>query len=568
MTTQIAATFRPTAEPEPYIGYIRVSTWREEKISPEIQRHAIEEWARRTGKHIVDWVPDLDASGRNFHRKIMRAIELVEAGKARGIAVWRYSRFGRDRVGNAVNLARVENVGGRLESATEPIDAATAIGRFQRGMMLEFAAFESDRIGEQWKEIHAHRLGLLLPSGGRKRFGYAWYPRRVPDPNEPTGYRLQAERYEPRAEEAAALAYCYHSYINGTGFVDLARYLNEQGFRTTRGRAWKQDTLLRFMDSGFAAGYLQVRDSCDCPKSRASSCRHWRRFRGAHDAVVNFDLPNRDDSEEMWEEYRERRQSKAKMPPRARSASYDTTGLVRCIWCRGAMSGRPKPGAVYWRCAKADGGGDCEGVTATHSDLLAEVRRFLVKVANGVDEAPATPIVAPPQTEGAGPVEDRAALTIELTKLDGALTRLVTDFAMNPGRYPAQAYDAARHNLERDRNAVAEKLDKIREKEEEVKPKLDDFRPLVVGLLPEWDSFTTVEHNLFLRKLIRHILVSPRPSRFETRARIVPVWEDEATMWDADSKGKTGVAVPRVPSEHEPCAHIEDMLDGIAWSVA
>ncbi|WTP59639.1 zinc ribbon domain-containing protein [Streptomyces phaeochromogenes] len=284
--------------------------------------------------------------------------------------------------------------------------------------------------------------------------------------------------------------------------------------------------------------------------------------------MINFDLPNRDDSEEMWEEYRERRQSKAKMPPRERSASYDTTGLVRCVLCRGAMSGRPKPGAVYWRCAKADGGGDCEGVIATHTDLLAEVRRFLVKVANGVDEAPATPIVTPPQTEGTEPVEDRAALTIQLTKLDGALTRLITDFAMNPNRYPAQAYDDARRNLEQDRNTVAEKLDKIREKEKEVKPKLDDFRPLVVGLLPEWDSFNTVEHNLFLRKLIRHILVSPRPSRFETRARIVPVWEKEATVWNADNKSTAGEAVPSVPSEHEPSAHTEDMLDGIAWSVA
>jgi len=232
------------------------------------------------------------------------------------------------------------------------------------------------------------------------------------------------------------------------------------------------------------------------------------------------------------------------------------------------MGARPKPDTVYWRCAKADGGGDCEGVTATHSGLLAEVRRFLVKVANGVDEAPATPIIAPPQTEGASPVGDRAALTIELTQLDAALTRLVTDFAMNPQRYPEQAYDAARANLERDRNAVAEKLDKIREKEAEVKPKLEDFRPLVVGLLPEWDSFNTVEHNLFLRKLIRHILVSPRPSRFETQARIVPVWEDEATVWDADKKRSTGEGAPRVPIAHEPCAHTEDMLDGIGWSLA
>ncbi|MFE3586785.1 recombinase family protein [Streptomyces niveus] len=369
-------------------------------------------------------------------------------------------------------------------------------------------------------------------------------------------------------EQSLPLAFSYLAYIeDGRGFIDLSRYLNEQGFRTTRGRAWRQDTLLKFMDSGFAAGYLQVRDACDCPKSRASACRHWRRFRGAHDAVINFDLPNRVDSEEMWEAYQERRKALAKMPPRERSASYDTTGLVRCVRCRGAMSGRPKPGAVYWRCAKSDAGGDCEGTTATHSDVLAEIRRFLVKVANGVDEAPGSSIVAPPQAEDAGPVEDRRALTLDLARWDAALTRLVTDYALHPDRYPAQAYDEARRNLERDRNAVAEKLDGIREKEEQAKPKLEDFRPLVVGLLPEWDTFSTVERNLFLRKLIRHILVSPRPSRFETRARIVPVWEDERTVWHANT-ATTGKALPGVSIKHEPTAQSEDMLDGIGWSIA
>ncbi|MFF8284680.1 hypothetical protein ACF06W_18445 [Streptomyces albus] len=49
-------------------------------------------------------------------------------------------------------------------------------------MLLEFGAFESVRTGEQWKEVHEHRLAALLPSGGRPRFGYIWYPRRVPDP--------------------------------------------------------------------------------------------------------------------------------------------------------------------------------------------------------------------------------------------------------------------------------------------------------------------------------------------------------------------------------------------------
>ncbi|MFD8005713.1 recombinase family protein [Streptomyces mirabilis] len=570
MTAQIPATFR-TAEPEPYIGYIRVSTWREEKISPEIQRAAIEEWARRTSRRIVKWVIDLDASGRNFHRKIMRAIELVENRAARGIAVWRYSRFGRDRVGNAVNLARVENVGGQLQSATEPVDAETAIGRFQRGMILEFSAFESDRTGEQWKEVHAHRLGLLLPSGGRKRFGYVWYPRRVPDPTEPTGFRLQVERYEPDPDAAAAVAHCYDQYINGIGFIDLSRYLNKAGFRTTRGKLFTQSSLLRFMDSGFAAGYLQVRDSCDCPKDRKSSCRHWRRFRGAHDAVINFDLPNRDDSEEMWQDYQARRASKAKQPPRERSATYDTTGLVRCIRCRGAMTGRPKTnGSVYWRCAKADAGGDCEGVAGTYGDLLKVVQDFLKEVAQGIDDVPAPPPSAPPETaasETEEPAEDRATLTVDLNRLQEALTRLVTDYAISPERYPADAYDRACRKLEQDRADVAAKLEKLNEEQPEEMPSPADFRPLVVGVLPEWATITTVQRNLILRQLVRHILVSPRPSRFETHARVVPVWEPEATIWHAVT-GDNGPQVPGDSDEHEPSATLEDMLDGIAWSIA
>src|SRR5690606_40458984 len=67
--------------------------------------------------------------------------------------------------------------GGELVSATEEVDAKTAVGRFTRGMLLEIAAFESDRAGEQWKETHELRRNLGLPATGGKRFGYRWHPR-------------------------------------------------------------------------------------------------------------------------------------------------------------------------------------------------------------------------------------------------------------------------------------------------------------------------------------------------------------------------------------------------------
>lgn len=496
----------------------------------------------------------------------MGGIERVEAGVARGIAVWKYSRFGRNDLGIAVNLARLENVGGQLESATEEIDARTAVGRFNRAILFDLAVFESDRAGEQWKETHEHRLGLLLPSAGRPRFGYIWHPRRLPDATAPGGFRLQEEWYEPHPEQAAALAECYLAYINGTGFIELARTLNDAGFTTTRGKVWRHDTLLRYMDSGFPAGLLQVRDNCKCPAGKKSSCRHWRRFRGAHEPVIHTGLDR--DADELWEEYQERRASIAKMPPRARVATYDLTGLVRCVRCQGSMTGhQSRGGGIYWRCAKADAGGDCKGATATYADLLGIVDDFLHDVADGIDRAQGAPITAPTLRAGPDPAEARARLTADATRLQDAITRLITDYALHPERYPADAYDTSVKRLEADRNRVLAELAPLDKEAQDMKerPTVGDFRPMVVGVLPEWPTFTPLSRNLILRQLMRHVLVSPRPSRYVTQARVVPVWEPEETQWI----GAPDIAPNRTAPEGPlASAGLEALPDGIAWSIA
>jgi hypothetical protein len=192
------ALLTPADDWEPWIGYIRVSTWKEEKISPELQETALRAWAARTRRRLLEPLTiDLDVTGRNFKRKIMRDIERVERREAKGIAVWKYSRFGRTRDGVPRNLKRLEDVGGQLASATEEVDARTAGGRMMRGIMFEFAAYESDVRGEQWRETHDHRrYKLHLPATGRRRFGYLWTPRTVPDPTAPGGIRIQEERYD------------------------------------------------------------------------------------------------------------------------------------------------------------------------------------------------------------------------------------------------------------------------------------------------------------------------------------------------------------------------------------
>jgi DNA invertase Pin-like site-specific DNA recombinase len=542
--TDVPAALRgPAADWEPWIGYIRVSTWREEAISPEIQQAAIEAWAARTRRRILKpYVTDLDMTGRNFKRKVMGAIEAVERGEARGIAVWRFSRFGRTDVGVRVNLARLEDAGGQLASATEDIDVSNAVGRFNRRILLDLAAFESERIGEEWQSTHAIRLANGVPSGGRPRFGYLWTPRRVPDAESPTGWRLQPESYDPLYPVADALAEAYEQYVTGTGFVTLAAMLNDLGCKTTRGGTWRQDSLLKYMDSGFAAGLLRVRDSCDCGKGGRShkSCAHWRAFPGAHDPII---------TPEVWTEYRARRALVRTLPPRVRTPTHDTTGLVHCSLCAGSLSGHRKDADVYWRCAKADAGGDCDGSAATGSDLDLLVLAFLADTAEGVDRAPAAPVREPHRPDATA---TRVRLTAEHEAARDALTRLVVDYARNPSRYPGEAFDGARAALEADRDRIMAELAKL-EPEPARLPTMAELRPLALGLLEEWEVRTPQQRNGVLRQLVREVRVYPRRPRTVTRARIVPVWEPLETV----DPGPTDLS-----------SLLEAIPDGIAYKTA
>lgn len=299
----------------PAIGYIRVSMMLEEKISPDIQRAAIKELARRRGFAIVKWVEDLDVSGRTFQRKIMDAIGDVEAGKAKAILVWKYSRFGRNRTGNQLNLARLEKAGGQLVSATEEVDASTAVGKLTRGVLPELAAFESDRTGEQWAEAFQNRLARGLPPLGQEQFGYIrrgrtrhplHHDRTLPAPED------GKERYEPdhASGTASLLAEAYHRWIEERNFCKLADWLNDRGARTTTGAKWRPGELARVMDRGFAAGLIAVHHSdCRCGKPR--TCRNKEFHQGAHEPLI---------SKEVWETYRRYRKITSAIPPRARHA--------------------------------------------------------------------------------------------------------------------------------------------------------------------------------------------------------------------------------------------------------
>ncbi|MBT3157386.1 recombinase family protein [Streptomyces sp. CHA1] len=525
---------------EPWLGYIRVSTWREEKISPELQKAAVLAWAARTGRQIIDWITDLDATGRNFKRKIMGAIQRVEEGEARGIAVWKFSRFGRTDLGIATNLARLEHAGGQLASATEDVDVRTAVGRFNRRILFDLAVFESDRAGEMWKDAHQWRRAHGLPATGGRRLGYVWYPRRIPDLTRLGEWVTQDERYEIDEGARADIEQLFERKLGlgaGTpeGYGSLAGWLNRLGHRTGVGTLWKADSLRRYMLSGFAAGLLRIHHpDCHCAYTdNGGTCTRWLLIDGAHDAII---------TPETWERYLAQVEERRSMSPRARNPTYPLTGLVRCGSCRGdagATSAKRASGRIYgyaYTCGRQahSGGTVCKDGVWVQRYLVEDAVMDWVRreAAASVDAAPPTPVEMNPDRDRQRAAGERARLQAEHTRIENALVNLAADRALNPSSYPGQVFEQAQGKLLAQLQAAkagAEEAAAV-----ESAPRREDFTPMAGKLLDLWDVLDAPEKNALLRQLIRRV-VCTRGAKGkkgvegsgETRVTVHAVWEPD-----------------------------------------
>lgn len=296
--------------------YLRQSTHRDDSISLELQETACRAYCKQRGYNVVGVYSDEGRSGRFWFTRpgVLDAMRDLEMHRADAIVLWKWSRLSRDRLNFASAIQEAEAFGGRIESATEPIDEASSTGRLTRGFLSEIANWESDRIAEGWKSAHKRRTSLGLPANGKERFGYR--------------YDRKAKHHEQDPITGPVLAECYRLYVEESKSIYwLVGWLNDQGIRTAAGYSrkdpetgepesdglWSGRTLRRVMDSGFAAGHITV-DGELLP--------------GKHEALI-------DDT--TWKAYQHRRAG-TRVNRRAERSPYLLSGLVRCS-CGSSMTG-------------------------------------------------------------------------------------------------------------------------------------------------------------------------------------------------------------------------------------
>lgn len=473
------------------IGMIRVSKERDGMTSPQMQRTAIQQCADANGIDVIDWVEGIDESGSDrksaWWPRLDESIARMEAGEYEVILVWRFSRVGRQRLRWAIALDRVDTLGGAILSAAEPIESATASGRFARGMLGELNAYQSELIGEQWRETHDRRRRAGLPHGGHHRFGY----------------EIVDGRFVPDPIMGPVLAEMYRRALRGDGSGRITRWLNESGIRTTTGLPWLASNLYQMLDGGFGAGLIVHRPGW---KNKRLPKAEWEFHPGAHQAVIE---PHE------WAEYWGRRLALSE-PSRSIEARHLLTSLIYC----GDCGARMHHGAGRYVCTAATRykGSGRKVVTISAAIAEAAVADWVMSLAEDTDALLQARRAT--RRRAVRSVNDAEAIDRRIARIDERMAALTIRSLDPDDDTPESAYRATIKTLDAERASLTERQKSL----ELVNAKREvDVRETAVTLAGAWRSMETYQRRQALLKVTSAVVV--RLGRGPERVMIIPRWE-------------------------------------------
>lgn len=436
--------------------YLRQSTFREESISLELQETACRKYATQRGYDVVAVEADPGVSGRTFKRPgVQSVMTLIEEQRADVILLWKWSRLSRNRLDWYIAADRCQAAGGRIESATEPIDTSTSIGRLSRGMMIEIAAFESERAGDQWREAGARRIRNGLPHDGKPRFGYEYDP--------------AAKEYRPHPVTGPIFADLYRRFAAGETLYGLCVWLNTHQVPTVKGGPWTAANLRQIMDREFAVGRVFHQGA-------------WHP--GAHEPLI---------TEAEFAAYKQARKLRGARP-RAEASEYLLSGLAKCGVCDRQLTGATARGRwFYYRCFQSR-------FTGEHSYAQVSTRvvedAVYEKLRERAAEIAAVPVTAAPPR----PAVDVASLKRAVQQHTTALTQLTVQLAEHV--ISPDAYGLAAPALEQKLAAARDALEAATA--EVAAPPVEDA---VVSLVEDWHILPVGHRRALLARTVETVSV-------------------------------------------------------------
>lgn len=204
-------------------GYVRVSTEEQarEGFSIDAQARVLKAYA--IVKSLPDPVIYVDegCSAKNLNRPaVQRLIADCKSGEVSAVIVWRLDRFSRslrDTVEILEDILLPRKIG--FISATENIDTSTPSGRLMLNILASFAQSEREATSERVQMVAADLARQCKHLGGAPPYGYA----------------VVDGKYQIDEEKAVAVRAAFNMFLERRGYAEILAYLNDNGYRTSRG---------------------------------------------------------------------------------------------------------------------------------------------------------------------------------------------------------------------------------------------------------------------------------------------------------------------------------------------
>ena len=265
----------PSCPPRTAVAYARYSSAGQRDVSIEQQLADIRAFAQREGFTIVHEYADHARSGfknTSARTAFQSMLASAESGSFDTIIAWKVDRFGRNREDSAIYKGKLRRFGVRVLYAMEPIPEGSA-GVLLEGMLEATAEWYSRQLSENVTRGMTDNAMKCLYNGTRI-IGYT----RGPD-----------GRYAIQPEEAAIVRHIFSLYCSGYSAARICRALNDQGVKTSRGKSWSPESLMRVVSNErytgvYIWGNIRVQDGMPAIVDRSAflEAQRMKRKTGRH----------------------------------------------------------------------------------------------------------------------------------------------------------------------------------------------------------------------------------------------------------------------------------------------
>ena len=220
------------------VAYLRVSTdaqANEDKHGLDVQRHEINEYAKKNDIEIIEYYIDAGVSGAKMSRPALdKMLKDSESKKYNLVIVAKLDRVARDTFAQLWIEKELLKYDIEILSVAENMRSTDPAGQLFRTMISAFATFERARINERMTGGRLEKAKTGNYSGGRPAIGY------TADKN--------TKSLAVNADKADAICLVFELKTQGLSFQKIADKLNELGHTTALNKSFSKVQVKRIYD--------------------------------------------------------------------------------------------------------------------------------------------------------------------------------------------------------------------------------------------------------------------------------------------------------------------------------